>query len=332
MANTSTGSRSPSVINYNSYSAYGSLTFDLTDRLSATGEARYTSDDRAFSSRLFDRVTGVALGGAARVVDARTKPDNVSYNATVAYKFGGGFLGYAKVGSSYRAGGFNANLGDPRQPVVIPAAYGNENSTTYELGLRAAPGEKLFFALAGYYTDVSNLIAQIDNGCAATVPACPVVATSFLTNAGTARSYGVEAEFSKVLPLPNGQFRAALTASHQHGDVTSGRYKGLPLPQVPDFLGSVNVNFRHDFYGGSTIVANALYSVQFGGQQELRVVPITLDSYDLLNLRLGVEYKQVTLSLFSNNVTNEIYRVARDTTIARYNQPRTSGIEATFRW
>ena len=69
-----------------------------------------------------------------------------------------------------------------------------------------------------------------------------------------------------------------------------------------------------------------------GGQQELRVVPITLDSYDLLNLRLGVEYKQVTLSLFSNNVTNEIYRVARDTTIARYNQPRTSGIEATFRW
>ena len=29
---------------------------------------------------------------------------------------------------------------------------------------------------------------------------------------------------------------------------------------------------------------------------------------------------------------NEIYRVARDTTIARYNQPSTSGIEATVRW
>ena len=71
--------------------------------------------------------------------------------------------------------------------------------------------------------------------------------------------------------------------------MTSGIYNGLRLPQVPDFLASVNLNFRHAFIGKSTIVANVLYSVQFGGLQELRNPPVRLDDYDLINLRLGVE-------------------------------------------
>ena len=263
---------------------------------------------------------------------AKTTPDNVSYNVTLAYKLGHGVLAYGKVGSSYRAGGFNVNLGDPRQPVPIPAAYGNENSTTYEVGVRGSPGQQLYFALAGYYTDVTGLIAQVDNGCVVSNPVCPVAATSFLTTAGNAHSYGIEAELSKILPVANGQFRFALTASHQNGKVTTGVYSGLRLPQVPDFLGSVNLNFRHGFIGRSTLVANVLYSVQFDGLQELRVGSVKLDSFDLINLRLGVEVDRFTFSLFANNAGDEVYRVARDTTVNRYNIPRVIGIDARVKF
>lgn len=331
-ANPSTGTRAPAALDYKSYAAYGSLGFDFTRHLSLTGELRYTKDDRALSARLFDLGTGAALGGAARVVDVRIKPDNVSYNVTGSYKIDGGALVYAKVGTSYRAGGFNTNLGDPRQPTPIQAAFGNENSTTYEVGARGAPAKGLFFAVAGYYTDVTDLIAQTDNGCAVTNPVCPVAATSFLTNAGNARSYGAEAELSQVLPVANGQFRFALTGSYQTGKVTSGRFNNFRLPQVPDFLASVSLNFRHRFFAGSTIISNAVLSSQFGGLQELRVNSVKLDDYSLVNLRLGVEKGPVTVSLFANNATDQVYRVARDTTINRYSTPRVIGVEAAFKF
>ena len=332
LANTSTGTRAPASLDYKSYAAYGSLGFDITPHLNLTGEVRYTKDDRALSARLFDRGTGAAVGGAARVVDIRIQPDNVSYNVTGAYKITGGALVYAKVGTSYRAGGFNTNLGDPRQPTPIQAAFGNENSTTYEVGVRGAPAAGLFFATAAYYTDVGNLIAQTDNGCAVTHPVCPVAATSFLTNAGNARSYGVEAELSKLLAVANGQFRFALSGSYQHGEVTSGRFTGFRLPQVPDFLASVNLNFRHGFIGGSTIIANALLSTQFGGLQELRTNSVKLDDYALVNLRLGVNKGPITVTLFANNATDQVYRVAIDTTVNRYATPRVIGVEAAVRF
>lgn len=327
-----TGSRQPSDIRYRSYAAYGSLSYDLTPALNFTGELRYTKDDRRINAGFFNLITGAPLGGAARAVNASTKPDNLSFNATLAYKFAPGIQSYAKVGTSYRAGGFNVNLGDVRQPVPITPAYGNEKSTTYEIGIKGAPGGRLYFAVAGYYTDINGLIVQTDNGCAVTNPACPVAPTTFLTNAGNARSYGVEAELSKVLPVANGQFRFSLSASHQNGKVTSGIYNGLRLPQVPDFLASVNLNFRHAFIGKSTIVANVLYSVQFGGLQELRNPPVRLDDYDLINLRLGVEVGPATVSLFANNVGNEVYRVTHDSTIARYSLPRVIGVEGRFKF
>lgn len=332
VANLSTGTRQPSLLKFRSYAAYGSVGYDLTAKLNFTGELRYTKDNRSIVAGFFDLGTGVPLGGAARSVNARTEPDNLSYNATLSYKFGSGILGYAKVGSSYRAGGFNVNLGDIRQPIPIDAAYGNEKSMTYEVGLRGAPGHRLFFAVAGYYTDINGLIAQTDNGCAVTNPVCPVAPTTFLTTAGNARSYGVEAELSKTLPVARGQFRFALSASYQNGKVTSGVYNNLRLPQVPDFLYSANINFRHDFIGGTTLVANALYSVQLGGLQELRVNSVKLDDFDLINLRLGIEKGKVSLTVFADNVGNEVYRVTRDTTINRYSLPRVIGVEASFRW
>lgn len=325
------GTVAPATLEYESYAAYGSLGYDLTDALNVTGELRYTSDERSLSARAYNVVTGAPVGGAARIVDAETTPDNISYNATLAYDLGS-VLAYTKVGTSYRAGGFNTNLGDPRQPVPIPAAYGDENSTSYELGVRGAPGRDLFFSLATYYTELEDLIAQTDNGCAVTVPSCPVASTSFLTNAGDARSYGVEAELTLVRRLQAGTFRTTFTVSAQDGEVTSGQYDGLTLPQVPELLGSVTLNYRYDLTAATAFNTNLFYSMQRGGVQELRVPEVPLDDFDLLNLRAGIDVGQFSFAVFANNVLDERYVIAQAPTIVRYSTGRQVGIQAQFNW
>src|SRR3546814_15897508 len=65
--------------------------------------------------------------------------DNLSYNATLSYKLTSNILAYGKVGSSYRAGGFNTRLSDPRAPSPVQVLFGNENSTSYEVGIKGSP-------------------------------------------------------------------------------------------------------------------------------------------------------------------------------------------------
>ncbi len=331
LANPSTGSIAPASLEYGSSAVYGSLGYDLTQRFNLTGEVRYTLDDRSLSARLFDRVTGAPLGGAARVIDAQIEPENLSYNATASYDLTDRILAYLKVGTSYRAGGFNTNLGDPRQPTPIEPAFGDETATTYEVGVRGAAFGN-YFAVAAYYNELTDLIAQTDNGCAVTNPTCPVAATSFLTNAGDATSWGVEAELASRFDFGPGSLRYALSASHQGGEVENGRFAGVNLPQVPDYLASASLDYRVPVAAETEIFANVLYTAQWGGFQELRATSVPLDDFELINLRTGVEFDRVTLTLFANNVTDEVYRVARDTTVKRYNIPRVTGIEIGYRW
>jgi iron complex outermembrane receptor protein len=330
--NSAGGTVAPATLKYESYAAYGSLGYDITDALNFTGEVRYTSDKRSLSARAFNIASGAPVGGAARVVDAETKPDDFSYNATLSYDFGSNTLAYAKIGSSYRAGGFNTNLGDPRQPVPIPAAYGDESSTSYEIGLRGSPTRNLSFSIAGYYTELKDLIAQTDNGCAVTVPQCPIASTSFLTNAGDARSYGIEAEITLTQRTRFGTFRTTLAASGQDGEVTEGRYDGLTLPQVPEFLGSLNLNYRYELSASTTLNANIFYSVQTGGVQELSLPETPLDDFGLLNLRLGLDIGQFSVAVFGKNVLNERYLIAVAPTIQRYSTGRQVGVQAQFNW
>ncbi len=332
MANPSPGNRVASQLEFESYAAYGSLGYDLTESLNLTGELRFTRDERSISSRQTDIGTGLPSGGLSRIIDGSISSENLSYNATLSYKIGGDVLAYGKVGSSYRAGGFNTRLSDPRAPSPVVVLFGDEKSTTYELGFKGTPGNGAYFAVAGYYTDLQDLIAQVDDGCALTNAACPVAAVSFLTNAGNAKSWGVEAEFSKSFDIGPGTARLALSGSRQGGEVQSGRFDGLDLAQVPDWLASANLNLRYPVANEVTLTGNILFNAQWGGKQELTATSVDLDDYQLVNLRGGVEFGKLRITAFANNVFDKVYFVAQAPTINRYSQPRLIGVELGYRW
>lgn len=335
--NPSQGTRAPVSLDYDSWAVYGALGYDVTEQLNLSAEARYTRDDKTVIARRFDFGTGLPSGGAGFNVDAQTEPDNVSYNLIGAYKLPNALLAYAKVGTSYRAGGFNTNLGIATQPVAIPAAYTDETSRTYEVGLKGMLTPRIYVALAGFRTYTDDLIVQTDNGCAITNPACPTLAVSFLINAGKAESWGLEAEATGRFEVAGGTLRVSLSGSRQDGEVTGGAYKGEPLPQVPEWIAGADINYRAPFVGGTDLFANLNYHGQWGGVQELvrpgtAVVNFPVEDIANVNARLGVDFGDIEASAFVTNLTNESYSIHTTTTTQRLNTPRNWGVQLRYSW
>lgn len=336
-ANASLGTRSPVQLEYRSWAVYGSVGYDLTDAFNLSAEGRYTSDEKSIEARRFDARSGVAIGGNQFSFDAETSPDNVSYNLIASYDVTDGLLAYAKIGSSYRSGGFNANLGVPQQPIQVVPAYEDETSDALELGLKGNLGSNISFGLAAYRNQTENLIVQTDNGCFIGLPVCSLNAVSFLTNAGEAESTGVELETNSRFDFAGGTLRLGVNVSAQDGEITAGVYNGQPLAQVPDWIYGADLNWTRPLAGDSQLRVNLNYNGQTGGLQELvrpgSVTPnYALPDIDILNARVALQVGDIEYAVFGTNVTDSKFTIFASPTTQRLNQPRNYGFQVRYRW
>jgi iron complex outermembrane receptor protein len=333
-ANPSPGTINVTSSRLSSYAAYGSLGYDITSTLNLAGDLRVTRDEEEVDSERLDLRTG-AQAGVGFAVNGKRAQTNVSYTVTISYKPFADMLLYGKVGSAYRAGGFNTALGDPRQPIPVPLTFSNETVTAYEIGYKGNITPDVYVSAAAYQNRFDNLVVQGNNGCAVGIPACPVQATNFAFNAGPARLWGLEAEVTYRTYLFDGPLRVTVGGARQGGKITGGVYDGLRQPQQPRWTATFNVNYRHEVYAGWTGFANLKGSGRWGGVQEIQQTP-ELDDYLVLDGRLGLEKGPYELSAFAQNLGNESYIVFRSTNpnadIRRYNLPRTYGVQLRYAW
>lgn len=334
VASPSTGTIDIGSQRFASWAVYGEAGYDITDKLNLSADLRYTDDRQEFHTHRFDFGTG-APGSAAFGVDGSRSAANTSYTVTVAYKPIHDTLVYAKVGSAYRAGGFNGSLGDPRQPITPPKSFDNETVTAYEVGFKGNITRDLYVTLAAYENKFDNLVIQGDNGCFAGNPVCPVQATSFAFNAGPATLYGIEAEITGRFDILGGALRATLGGSEQGGKITGGIYKGRHQPQQPKSTQTFNVNYRHDIANGVSGFVNFQGNARQGGVQEVAQTP-PLHDYVIVNGRIGARWKGYELSLYANNMANENYivfeAVSATNAVRRYNLPQTYGATLRYTW
>lgn len=316
-------------IDFTSWAAYGSLGYDITDDLNLTGELRYTHDDKNIVSARLDYGTGLPSGVGFAFADGKAS-ENLSYNATLAYKIAG-WLTYGKIGSAYRAGGFNLALGDPRAPRTPPAAYDDEVSTSYEIGAKGNLTPNVFLNAAAYKVKVSDLLVQTDNGCFVGSAVCPVQATPYVYNSGNAELSGVELEVTMRARLAGGVALVTLGASHQTGKVTSGPDKGKQTPQRPDYTGTLNVNYRRPLFDGLTGFVNVKGNMRSGGVQEIAQTP-ALNDFQTYDLRLGVTKDKWEAAFYMNNFANESYIVFDSPSVRRWNFPQSYGAQLSYRW
>lgn len=329
-ASRSPGTMQVARIDFTSWAAYGSVGYDVTEQLNLTAEGRYTSDDKAIDSVRLDYGTGLpATVPGFTFKDGKTS-DNLSYNVTATYKWAG-WLTYAKVGSAYRAGGFNLALGDPRAPRSPPPAYENETTTAYEVGAKGNIGPNIFASAAAYKATVDNLLVQTDNGCFIGSTVCPANPTNYVYNAGKADLSGIEVEVTGRADLLGGLARLTIGASRQWGKITSGPDKGRRGPQRPDWTGTFNINYRRPLVAGIDGFINLKGNMRAGGVQEILQTP-ELHDHQIFDLRLGATKDRWEAAVFANNVANESYMVFSSTTVRRWNFPQTYGAQLRYSW
>lgn len=336
------GTITRSKLRFSSYAVYASLNKDLTSQVSLSGDIRYTHDNADFLLRTYTMTNGtnpyvgnVASTNPAQNPTSERSQGNVSYTATLGYKPTDRMLVYAKIGTAYRAGGFNGNLGDPRQPVSVPSTFENETLTAYEVGFKGNLARNFYVTTSAYANHYKNLIVQGDNGCAASNPACPVQATSFAFDAGPAHLWGLEAEATYRVALAGGNLRVTAGAARQGGEIRRGIYKGFKQPQQPKWTETFSVNYRHPITDAVNGYVNINGSARQGGVQEAKQTPL-LEDYALFNVRGGLEWGNYQLTAYMNNAGQESYIVFSAPTatgdVRRYNLPRTWGVQLRYEW
>jgi len=167
-----------------SAAVYGQLSWrpaSLDGRLELTGGLRYTVDRRSIlllnSSNGVSTVIGTPRG--------EVKYKDTSFLGSASYRFTPDVLGYAKVSTGYKAGGFNPRAG--RINTFEP-----EKLTSYEVGLKADMLDRRVRAnVAAFFSRYRDLqVSQFASGSSG--------ATTLLVNAGSADYKGVEVELTVV--------------------------------------------------------------------------------------------------------------------------------------
>jgi iron complex outermembrane receptor protein len=330
-ASLSQGTEQVAHIDFTSWAAYGSIGYKFTDALSLTAEGRFTHDDKSIDSVLLDYGTGLPSTAAGFAFDDSKKSHNFSYNVTLSYKLPGDWLTYAKVGTAYRAGGFNLALGDPRQPTTPPPTFGDEDTTSFEVGAKGNITRNIYVTGAVYRANVKNLLVQTDNGCFVGSGVCPVQATNFVFNDGRAWTSGIELEVNAHYEVLGGLARVTLGGSRQWGKITSGPDKGKTEPQRPDWTGTMNVNYRHDLVDGYVGFINVKGDLRDGGVQEIAQTP-DLHNYQTYDLRVGVDKDNWEATFYMNNFANASYIVFESPSVRRWNFPQSYGVQLNYHW
>jgi iron complex outermembrane receptor protein len=145
-----------------SYAGFGQTSYRppiLDDKLEATVGVRYTIDHRSIN--LLDLDTTPRNGTVNYY--------NFNYNFSLNYQFAQDIMGYIRISSGYKAGGFNARVTDAASSLV----YNPEKATAYEIGIKTEwLDHTLRLNATGFYTDYANLqVNQYTGGVGTTTNA-----------------------------------------------------------------------------------------------------------------------------------------------------------------
>lgn len=341
---------------------FGELSYDFTDRLTATVGGRYYA---------FDETRRFVSGGLFTNGDnARDKTSSTGFSPRLllSYDVADGITLNAQASKGFRLGGVNDPLnlplcdnGNPGGPDAETFGgrprYDDETLWNYEGGVKAQFGGITFNA-AGFYTKINNLQVTADAGsCSSRIVfnadahtmglEFELAASPFTgLDLGLSGSY-VEAEFDSTLTRPN-------------GTVIEGIRNGNRLPSVPKFQMAANATYSFPIDPSSDTNAFVTASFQhvgsrytqpgdqennprtfehgftFGGAPigSATTLDLKLPDYQLVNIGAGIEFPdELEISVYVNNLLDENALLAFDRERggrARLgfatNQPRTFGV------
>jgi iron complex outermembrane receptor protein len=290
--------------------AFGELTFHLTAAQQVTAGVRYFQDKDA------NQLSVVPDLPTRQQQYSPASPD-ITKNKTIAklnysWHFTPQDNLYFTASQGYRRGGINDIPTKPPSSIGENAEWLNfkpDSLNNYELGVKGAHGNYNFNASL-FLIDWKDV--QLNT-------ATPVWGYYVTTNAGKARSQGVELELRGKLSnaLSYGIGYAYTDAKLREDAMRPATVAGNPpvvlaasgsrLPAAPTSVLNASLDYSIPLQSGRTLVPHIDAYYQSGTLNRLAstsVDAVPLDAYTLLNASLALNAKQWTLSLFCRNIGN----------------------------
>jgi outer membrane receptor protein involved in Fe transport len=220
---------------------------------------------------------------------------------------------YARVAKGYRPGGPNAV--PPNAPPGFPAEFEADTLISYEAGVRVETVDRSVSVDAAlFYLDWDNILI---NTVVFDANGTPFGANG---NGQRARSVGFEATttFRPMRGL-TGVWTIAYTDAELRDDTVpeggglnlTGGLAGDRLPYTPEI--STNLSLDYEWALSPTAMAFVGGNVRLVGDQAAGFTPeyraafgrrLTIDGYETIDLRAGVEFDQFSVSAFVRNLTD----------------------------
>jgi len=318
---------------------FGEVTFDLTDKWSLTGGARYydiesslrgsssfanpcdlslpcdSSQDDPTNGRNYDEILADSLP---------LKEDDVILKGTVTYRPFDETMFFFTYSEGFRPGGFNRTAG-------VPTTYFADEATNYELGWKST----LF---GGTLRFNASLYKIYWDGLQVGITDFDISVITFTTNAADAEIQGFEGDLTWL--ATDG---LTLAAAWSFNDTKMVRVPpnvsdiagpGSRLALAPDV--QYHVSARYEWTQHRFAPYAQLVYAYTGDQYSSIVVDnrFLQDSYNTLDGALGMHMNNWSLELFGENLTDEraqLFINSLDTDLRiTTNRPRTFGLKVRY--
>ncbi|SLK08769.1 Outer membrane receptor proteins, mostly Fe transport [Novosphingobium mathurense] len=302
----------------------------------------------------FHIITEGPLGGGFVEINGKQRETAVTPKFGINFKPDPDNLFYVSAAKGFRPGGVNKALPTISSACAAATAalgasnlgdYQSDSLWSYEVGSKnSLMGGRLNLSFSAYHIKWKNIQSSVR------VPQC---LGAFVANFGDAKSDGfdlaVDARLTKNLlaGLSVGYTRAVYT----NDNISGGRiytHSGDQIADIPpwNIVASLQYNFElTENVQGYGRIENRYQSRNKGNLTLLDPTNANFDpavrrneSVNQLNLRAGVLYGGLDLSVFVNNVLNDhpLLNVYFSRITADYGastiRPRTLGVSATYRW
>ena len=326
-------------------SVFGEVTYNITPALAATVGARRYDYTSTTTQEL-----GGALEGATSLTSTAEKDQGVTPKFSLSYKFSPDLMVYATGAKGFRPGGgtgpiptsgpasCEANLQSEYGStsfIAGPDSFKSDHVWSYELGEKLLAAENRVSINTSFYFESWTGVQQLN-----TLTECGF---QYTANAGNAHVYGGEFEIRAVIvpelvaSLNTGYTHAALTTA----DLLHSSFEpGTPLQDDPKWTGSASLAYRHPLNDQLALTARADTNY-VGARTDTSYTINNLPSYQLTNIRAGVEANQWSAVLFVNNVANKHAHISDINidaeNLADFNRiavspPLTAGIDLNYRF
>lgn len=213
------------------------------------------------------------------------------------HSFSEGLTGNARVTYAEKPGGFSGYSGTTGK-----IAFSEEETMSYEISILLNPAENWGLNLTAYLNDIENYQFEL-----------PLAGTTdyYVANANEVTAKGLEIEgFFKPAESFTLSVAYGICDSEYDKFDESPNLVGKQVSFVPDHTLSFSLNYQLDngFYGqiGTKTIGETYFWVQDGDNPGDMI-----ESYTLLDAKLGFDYESWSFDLFGLNLTDEEYYTSK---------------------